>query len=136
GLAMPQGLARGLVGALLLLFTVIPAGNADAATTGAPAQDPAAGPVAVATLDQGGGGPTSNTAALDAQGGAGAGGGSASRADPQSGGGQDAGPAGQDAGPGGHVERADKEVVVQPGDTLWGIAETELGDGAKYPELY
>ena len=37
---------------------------------------------------------------------------------------------GHDAGTGGHVERADKEVVVQPGDTLWGIAEAVLGDGA------
>lgn len=28
------------------------------------------------------------------------------------------------------------EVVVEPGDTLWGIAEEELGDGTKYPEVY
>jgi nucleoid-associated protein YgaU len=30
----------------------------------------------------------------------------------------------------------DVEVVVEPGDTLWGIAEEELGDGTKYPEVY
>ncbi|MFD6139219.1 LysM peptidoglycan-binding domain-containing protein [Promicromonospora sp. NPDC060271] len=28
------------------------------------------------------------------------------------------------------------EVVVEPGDTLWGIAEEELGDGTKYPEVF
>lgn len=28
------------------------------------------------------------------------------------------------------------EIVVEPGDTLWGIAEEELGDGTKYPEVY
>ncbi|MGW2092387.1 LysM peptidoglycan-binding domain-containing protein [Promicromonospora sukumoe] len=28
------------------------------------------------------------------------------------------------------------EVVVEQGDTLWGIAEEELGDGTKYPEVY
>jgi nucleoid-associated protein YgaU len=30
----------------------------------------------------------------------------------------------------------DVEVVVEPGDTLWGIAEEELGDGTKYPEVF
>lgn len=28
------------------------------------------------------------------------------------------------------------EVVVERGDTLWGIAEEELGDGTRYPEVY
>ncbi|MFD2793987.1 LysM peptidoglycan-binding domain-containing protein [Promicromonospora vindobonensis] len=28
------------------------------------------------------------------------------------------------------------EVLVESGDTLWGIAEDELGDGAKYPEVF
>ncbi|MFD2027395.1 LysM peptidoglycan-binding domain-containing protein [Promicromonospora aerolata] len=28
------------------------------------------------------------------------------------------------------------EVVVESGDTLWGIAEEELGDGTKYPEVF
>ncbi|GAB2490781.1 hypothetical protein GCM10027063_35000 [Promicromonospora xylanilytica] len=31
---------------------------------------------------------------------------------------------------------ADAEVVVESGDTLWGIAEEELGDGTKYPEVF
>jgi nucleoid-associated protein YgaU len=31
---------------------------------------------------------------------------------------------------------APAEVVVESGDTLWGIAEDELGDGAKYPEVF
>ena len=31
---------------------------------------------------------------------------------------------------------ASAEVVVEPGDTLWGIAEEELGDGTKYPEVF
>ncbi|MGW4995151.1 LysM peptidoglycan-binding domain-containing protein [Streptomyces mirabilis] len=35
------------------------------------------------------------------------------------------------------AEQADeREHVVEPGDTLWGIAKQELGDGAKYPELF
>ncbi|GAB3166112.1 hypothetical protein GCM10027059_24700 [Myceligenerans halotolerans] len=29
-----------------------------------------------------------------------------------------------------------RDVVVERGDTLWEIAEEELGDGTKYPELY
>lgn len=37
------------------------------------------------------------------------------------------------------VQAAEKaqaeERVVQPGDTLWGIAEEELGDGARYTEI-
>lgn len=28
------------------------------------------------------------------------------------------------------------EVTVESGDTLWGIAEEELGDGTKYPEVF
>ncbi|MFJ3402719.1 LysM peptidoglycan-binding domain-containing protein [Promicromonospora sp. NPDC090134] len=32
--------------------------------------------------------------------------------------------------------KAAAEVVVEPGDTLWGIAEEELGDGTKYPEVF
>ena len=28
------------------------------------------------------------------------------------------------------------EIVVERGDTLWGIAEEELGDGTKYPEVF
>lgn len=28
------------------------------------------------------------------------------------------------------------EVVVESGDTLWGIAEEKLGDGTKYPEVF
>lgn len=32
--------------------------------------------------------------------------------------------------------RESVEVVVEPGDTLWGIAEEELGDGTKYPEVF
>ncbi|WP_129787359.1 LysM peptidoglycan-binding domain-containing protein [Promicromonospora panici] len=28
------------------------------------------------------------------------------------------------------------EVIVESGDTLWGIAEEELGDGTKYPEVF
>jgi len=31
--------------------------------------------------------------------------------------------------------QADKEVSVQSGETLYGIAEREMGDGAKYQEL-
>ncbi|RVU15120.1 LysM peptidoglycan-binding domain-containing protein [Streptomyces antnestii] len=29
-----------------------------------------------------------------------------------------------------------QSVTVQPGGTLWGIAETEMGDGAKYHEIF
>ncbi|MGW7276083.1 hypothetical protein ACWGH5_36910 [Streptomyces sp. NPDC054864] len=32
-------------------------------------------------------------------------------------------------------ERSDS-VTVHPGDTLWAVAEDQLGDGSKYPELY
>ncbi|MEV0892995.1 LysM peptidoglycan-binding domain-containing protein [Promicromonospora sp. NPDC050262] len=35
-----------------------------------------------------------------------------------------------------HSGKAAAEVVVEPGDTLWGIAEEELGDGTKYPEVF
>ncbi|GAB4087251.1 hypothetical protein GCM10028784_38810 [Myceligenerans cantabricum] len=31
---------------------------------------------------------------------------------------------------------SEHDVTVESGDTLWGIAEAELGDGTKYPELY
>jgi nucleoid-associated protein YgaU/DNA-binding SARP family transcriptional activator len=31
---------------------------------------------------------------------------------------------------------ADQAVTVEAGDTLWGIAEDELGDGARYTELF
>ena len=130
GLGMPQGLARGLVGALMLLFTVIPAGHADAATSGGgPAQEPAA-QTAVTTVDQGWGGPVGHTTTERAEANTVSQDGPTSDAARESAGGN------QDVESTGHVERADKEVVVQPGDTLWGIAETELGDGAKYPELY
>ncbi|MGW7068796.1 hypothetical protein ACWGII_42300 [Streptomyces sp. NPDC054855] len=37
--------------------------------------------------------------------------------------------------PGPQGERSDS-VTVHPGDTLWGVAEAQLGDGSKYPELY
>jgi nucleoid-associated protein YgaU len=32
--------------------------------------------------------------------------------------------------------RADDEYVVEPGDSLWGIAEDELGDPTHYPEIF
>ena len=31
--------------------------------------------------------------------------------------------------------KAGHEVTVQPGDTLWEIAEDELGEGERYPEI-
>jgi nucleoid-associated protein YgaU len=31
---------------------------------------------------------------------------------------------------------APKTVTVQPGDTLWVIAELTLGNGARWPEIY
>jgi hypothetical protein len=45
---------------------------------------------------------------------------------------------------GGHVGRGvslvdrrhPRVVVVRPGDTLWGLAEQELGDGAAWPRIY
>jgi nucleoid-associated protein YgaU len=33
-------------------------------------------------------------------------------------------------------ERADTEYVVEPGDSLWAIAEEELGDPTQYPEIF
>lgn len=41
----------------------------------------------------------------------------------------------RDNAPGPQGERSDS-VTVHPGDTLWGVAEDQLGDGSKYPELY
>lgn len=33
-------------------------------------------------------------------------------------------------------DRKDDEYVVETGDTLWDIADEELGDGARYPEIF
>lgn len=32
--------------------------------------------------------------------------------------------------------RAEETYVVEPGDTLWDIADDELGEGARYPEIF
>jgi nucleoid-associated protein YgaU/DNA-binding SARP family transcriptional activator len=39
-------------------------------------------------------------------------------------------------GAGGRDDDAAAAVVVEPGDTLWEIAEDELGDGARYGEIF
>ncbi|MBL0884856.1 BTAD domain-containing putative transcriptional regulator [Myceligenerans indicum] len=151
GLGMPQGLARGLVGAVMLLFTVMPAGHAAALGSGVPSPG-AVPPSSVATtLDQSGtgqGAATTPGAAADRRtvgqdGAAGMHGPASTAPEPAS----DANRGrrashrtapgnGTPAGRTQPAARADKDVVVRPGDTLWGIAEAELGDGSKYPELY
>lgn len=112
GLSLPQGAARALVSAAALLFVTAPvvtawAGSADAATTAG--FGGSGSTISASTVEIGA------TALSAAEGGSAvADSGSTTEA--------------RDAGP-------TKEHVVAQGETLWSIAETHLGDGARYPEI-
>lgn len=120
GLSLPQGMARGLVGMAALLFVAVPTvtsgtGSATAAP-GGPDTTQAAGHVAVASAAA-----DRAEASLAASSASAHGSELADSASDQA----------AESGP----EIATRTHTVERGETLWSIAETHLGDGARYTEI-
>ena len=117
GLSLPQGAARALVGTAALLFVAAPVMTSVAAPAGATGSaDQAGSTVAASSVAAG-----AETGAVHAS-------------------------TVQTAADADADDRAENEAqsvsetpttdhVVAQGETLWSIAETQLGDGARYPEI-